>query len=322
VSDTASPSDQGAASPPRRGLLAKLGRIVTVMQAIGAVLAVPFGLTSAYSVYSNNLSTEATCKGLRGSIVTAIDKNVDLDTRRRLIRRDVEAFEQSCAGFDPDAVEAFRRVLAKDSREEGGEVAADVAAPAPAPRAESAVPVPLPVPRPASLTPAQPRREGEHDTRHADVRHPEAKGGETRRGEAKGIEAKGGPAAGGEIKSPPTVAAPLPPPDRAVPEPSVAAVPAPVALPPAMPAPAMPALAMPAPPLAESPAHPPVARAKPQSSPQSSQQARPQSWPPAWTPVRPPADVIGVPAAPQPDDSLAEPEPAQPGTWRFGNLMR
>ena len=158
--------DQGTASPPRRGLLAKLGRVVTVMQAIGAVLAVPFGMTGAYSVYSNNLSTEATCKGLRGSIVAAIDKNVDLDTRRRLIRRDVEAFEQSCAGFDPDAVEAFRIVLTKD----GGETVAAPAMPPAGGRGRRAAAGAAP--RLAAARPAAARRRARHQTR----RHPPSRG--------------------------------------------------------------------------------------------------------------------------------------------------
>ena len=214
MSDTALPPPQGTASPPRRGVLAKLGRIVTVMQAIGAVLAVPFGLTSAYSVYSNNLSTEATCKGLRSSIVTAIDKNVDLDTRRRLIRRDVEAFEQGCAGFDPDALEAFRLVLSKESDTAAAPVA-------PSPLAEGAVP--LPVPRPAALSPAQPRREGEHDTRHAEARHPDAKRSEVKAGEVKSGEVKGGVAATAATTPEPPAA-----PDLAMPAPDDELAPPPV----------------------------------------------------------------------------------------------
>jgi hypothetical protein len=258
--------------------LAKLGRIVTVMQAIGAVLAVPFGLTSAYSVYSNNLSTEATCKGLRGSIVTAIDKNVDLDTRRRLIRRDVEAFEQSCAGFDPDALEAFRLVLTKDEETAAAPVA-------PPPVAESAVP--LPVPRPAALSPVQPRREGEHETRRAEARHPDA----------RRAEVKAGATAEAKVPAVSAAAAPAMAPLHPAPEPPAAAAPSVPTLP----------VAMPAPPPVESPAPPPVAaRARPP--------AATAAWPPAWTPVRPPADVTGAPSVPQPED--------EPAPWRSGHLMQ
>jgi hypothetical protein len=200
------------------------------MQAIGAVLAVPFGMTGAYSVYSSSLSTEATCKGLRGAIVAAIDKNVDLDTRRRLIRRDVEAFEHSCAAFDPDALEAFRIVLTKDG-------AAAAAVP---PAAEA---VPVPVPRPAPRTLAQPRRDAGHgEARITEARTTDSKATESRHADSHGVEARGLAAHGGDGVTG-ALARPVPLP----------AVPAPGPVP----VPVLP------PPLAEAPAPPPLAaRAK------------------------------------------------------------
>ncbi len=76
--------------PPR------LTRIVTMMQMLGSLLAVPVGLASAYSIYRANFSPETTCQSLRANIVSMLDKSVDAGTRRMLVRRDVETFEQNC----------------------------------------------------------------------------------------------------------------------------------------------------------------------------------------------------------------------------------
>ena len=89
-------------------------RFVTVIQLLGSLLAVPVGLASAYSFYHSNFSVEAVCRGLRGNIVAMLDKSVDAPTRRILVRRDVEAFERSCDGVDPDATAAFKTLLAAD----------------------------------------------------------------------------------------------------------------------------------------------------------------------------------------------------------------
>jgi hypothetical protein len=59
-----------------------------------------------------------------------LDKSVDATTRRMLVKRDVEAFEQSCGAFDPDAHAAFKRLLAVDL---------PVAAKVPLPKAEPKV---------------------------------------------------------------------------------------------------------------------------------------------------------------------------------------
>ncbi|ALK08040.1 hypothetical protein [Blastochloris viridis] len=216
MSATDLPFDQGPASPPRRSLLARIGRIVTVMQAIGAVLAVPFGITTAYSVYSNNLSTAATCKGLRGSIVAAIDKNVDPDTQRRLIRRDVEAFEQSCGTVDPDALEAFRAVLIKDGPDPAtpGPAEPSLAGPPPAATAtQAAAPaaVPVPLPRPTAL--GQTRQDTDHvEAKPVEIRHPDP----TVAGVRPGDGVTGSVVMPMPVEPPPPLVEPAAPPRQAV----------------------------------------------------------------------------------------------------------
>jgi hypothetical protein len=109
-----------AALPKPTGIL----RLVSTVQIMGSLLAVPLGLASGYSIYKANFAPETTCQQLRGNIISMLDKSVDATTRRMLVRRDVEAFEQNCGSFDPDAHAAFKRLLAADLR-----VAAPVAAP-------------------------------------------------------------------------------------------------------------------------------------------------------------------------------------------------
>jgi hypothetical protein len=106
-------------------------RFMTVLQVIGSLLAIPVGLASGYSIYHANFSDEARCQGLRANIVSMLDKSADASTLRMLVRRDVMAFETSCGTVDPDAVAAFKTLLARPPRQ---------AAPAPKAAAVKAAP--------------------------------------------------------------------------------------------------------------------------------------------------------------------------------------
>jgi hypothetical protein len=101
----------------------RLARTVSMLQVVGSLLAIPVGLASGYSIYRANFSVDTTCHGLRANIVSMIDKSVDAGTRRMLVRRDIETFEQTCGAIDPDATAAFKALLAADKP------AAPVAAP-------------------------------------------------------------------------------------------------------------------------------------------------------------------------------------------------
>src|SRR3974390_1767345 len=87
---------------------------VKVFQLVGALLAGPGAPGSASSLSRANFSPEPTCQSLRAGIISMLDKNVDASTRRALVRRDVEAFEQTCGAVDPDATKAFKALLAAD----------------------------------------------------------------------------------------------------------------------------------------------------------------------------------------------------------------
>jgi hypothetical protein len=89
-----------------------VARFMTVLQVVGSLLAIPVGLASGYSIYHANFSPEAQCHSLRAGIISMLDKNADASTLRLLVRRDVAAFEGSCGAVDPDAVAAFKTLLA------------------------------------------------------------------------------------------------------------------------------------------------------------------------------------------------------------------
>ncbi len=95
-------------SPPTR-----FARFIAGLQIVGTVLGIPIGLASGYSIYRANFSPEASCGGLRANIISMLDKSADAATLRLLVRRDVTTFEHSCGAVDPDAVAAFRTLLAK-----------------------------------------------------------------------------------------------------------------------------------------------------------------------------------------------------------------
>ena len=117
----------------------RLSRWVSIFQLVGALVAVPVGLGSVYSLYRTNFAPETACESLRASIVAMLDKNVDVGTRRILVRRDVENFERACGTVDPEASKAFKELLAVEKK---APAVASVPTPAPAPKAErSATPV-------------------------------------------------------------------------------------------------------------------------------------------------------------------------------------
>jgi hypothetical protein len=88
-------------------------RVMAAMQIAGSVLAIPVGLGSAYSLYRTNFSVDTTCQALRANIISMIDKKIDATARRMLVRHDVETFETTCGGVDPDAEAAFKTLLAE-----------------------------------------------------------------------------------------------------------------------------------------------------------------------------------------------------------------
>ena len=123
----------GEAAAHQAGRASGLTRVVSTVQIVGSLLAVPLGLASGYSMYRANFSPETTCQTLRGNIIAMLDRSVDASTRRMLVRRDIAAFEESCGAVDPDAHAAFKALLALPP-------APVTAAVAPAPKLRAALP--------------------------------------------------------------------------------------------------------------------------------------------------------------------------------------
>ena len=105
---------------PAPGTGNRLARTMGALQIVGTILAIPVGLGSAYSMYKANFSSEASCRSLRSNIILILDKGVDASARHMLVRRDVEAFEQTCGSVDPDAAAAFKTLLAVDKTAASG----------------------------------------------------------------------------------------------------------------------------------------------------------------------------------------------------------
>ncbi len=100
--------------PSAPSTVGRLARTMSLLQVLGTVLAIPVGLGSAYTMYKSNFTSEASCQALRANIIQILDKSVDASARHMLVRRDVEAFEKTCGGVDPDAAAAFKGLLATD----------------------------------------------------------------------------------------------------------------------------------------------------------------------------------------------------------------
>jgi hypothetical protein len=87
-------------------------KAMTAIQICGAILTIPVGAAGVYAAYRSNFSVEVSCQTLRTTIISTLEKNVDMDTRRALARRDVAEFERSCAAIDPDAKRVFAGLMA------------------------------------------------------------------------------------------------------------------------------------------------------------------------------------------------------------------
>ena len=91
-------------------------RLASGVQLLGSIIGIPLALASGYSIYRTNFSPEATCQSLRAGIISMLDKKADASTLRMLVHRDVVTFERDCGQYDPDAVAAFRNLLAAERK--------------------------------------------------------------------------------------------------------------------------------------------------------------------------------------------------------------
>ena len=169
-------------------------RLMTAVQVISTLVAIPVGLASVYSIYRSNFTAEARCETLRGSIISMLDKSADASTLRMLVRRDVVTFETSCGAVDPDAVKAFKALLAaKDAPKAEPKV---VSKPAPAEPSKQVLREPAQKPVEMAKPAAPPKAAASAaeakpaETKPAETKPAEAKPAETKAAETKTAEAK------------------------------------------------------------------------------------------------------------------------------------
>jgi hypothetical protein len=82
-----------------------------IVQLTAALIAIPVGLTAAFSFYQSHISTEGVCENLRGSLLSIIDRNVPADVKFASMQRDFGLFEKKCARIDPDIHTVFRATI-------------------------------------------------------------------------------------------------------------------------------------------------------------------------------------------------------------------
>ena len=86
-------------------------RLHTALKLTGAALTVPAAAAGTYTAYRTYIASDAVCASLHGSILSVIERNLPLDTKRELLMRDLAAFEKSCSKADPDSWMVFKATV-------------------------------------------------------------------------------------------------------------------------------------------------------------------------------------------------------------------
>jgi hypothetical protein len=91
--------------------MARLERLTTALQLVGAALALPAGGAGVYSVYNTYFSSDSACQSLRNSALNTLEKNIPSEAKRALLTDDAARFEANCAATDPTANAIFQAAL-------------------------------------------------------------------------------------------------------------------------------------------------------------------------------------------------------------------
>src|SRR5258708_40252391 len=86
-------------------------KFTSVLQIVGAVLGIPAAAGGPYSVYRNYFAPTANCPALRSSLLETMDRNVPVETKQALMRKDMAEFSAKCGAADPDAMAVFTIAL-------------------------------------------------------------------------------------------------------------------------------------------------------------------------------------------------------------------
>jgi hypothetical protein len=88
--------------------------LVKVLQIAGAALGIPAAAAGTFAAYQNYVSTDGTCQKLRSNIVAIMERSVAPETKRTLLRKDVNEFDKLCGEGDPDARTIFHAAITPD----------------------------------------------------------------------------------------------------------------------------------------------------------------------------------------------------------------
>ena len=77
--------------------------LVKVLQIAGAALGIPAAAAGTFAAYQNYFSTDVTCQKLRSNIVATMERSVAPETKRSLLRKEVNEFDKLCGEGDPAA---------------------------------------------------------------------------------------------------------------------------------------------------------------------------------------------------------------------------
>src|SRR6478736_1047141 len=115
--------------------------LVKLLQIAGAALGIPAAAAGTFAAYQNYFSTDVTCQKLRSNIVATMERSVAPETKRSLLRKEVNEFDKLCGEGDPDARTIFHAAIAVEhlapaAAESGHATAAAVTQPDPSRRSQ------------------------------------------------------------------------------------------------------------------------------------------------------------------------------------------
>ena len=84
---------------------------IKALQVAAAALGIPAAAAGTYSAYQTFFSNDATCHKLRVEILAIMERNVPVESKHTLLRRDVAEFHRTCGKSDPEASSIFQAAL-------------------------------------------------------------------------------------------------------------------------------------------------------------------------------------------------------------------
>jgi hypothetical protein len=94
-----------------RGSIMNIEKLTTSLQFIGAALALPAGAAGVYSAYHTYFSPEVMCQEMRNATLITLEKNIPVEAKRTLLRKEASQFEAKCSEVEPESNTIFQVAL-------------------------------------------------------------------------------------------------------------------------------------------------------------------------------------------------------------------